>query len=208
MSLVFLRPMNGIPVAWRVGVLAAIAVVAVIVLSLTHFLGEARNNAAFDRMQDNRLLETFAGRLANETLQMRRREKDFLIRRNEEEADRYEAAVESALSMIPRMSELVAAGPVASQIGLAQTGVAAHRDQFRRIVEAYRTMGFDEKSGLQGELRKAVHAVETRLKAASLDALTAKMLMMRRHEKDLMLRGDLKYVGEVDARRAEFDTLM
>lgn len=208
MSLVLLRPKNGIPVAVRVGVLAAIAVVAVIVLSLTHFLGDARNNAAVDRMLDNRRLETFAGQLANETLQMRRREKDFLIRRNQEEADRYEAAVESALSIIPRMSELAAAKPVAMQIGLAQAGIAAHRDQFRRIVEAYRTMGFDEKSGLQGELRAAVHAVEARLKVASLDALTVRMLMMRRHEKDLMLRGDLKYVGEVDARRAEFGGLL
>ncbi|WP_306029246.1 methyl-accepting chemotaxis protein [Stappia sp. MMSF_3263] len=207
-SLALPRQKNGVPVAVRVGVLAAIAVVAVIALSLTHFLGDARNNAAVDRMQDNRRLETLAGQLANETLQMRRREKDFLIRRNQEEADRYEAAVKQALSIIPRMSELAAARPVATQIGLAQAGVTAHRDQFRRIVEAYRTMGFDEKSGLQGELRTAVHAVETRLKAANLDALTVRMLMMRRHEKDLMLRGDLKYVGEVDARRAEFDGLM
>jgi methyl-accepting chemotaxis protein len=201
-------PKNGIPVSARVGVLAAIAIVAVIALSLTHFSGDAMNNQAMDKAGDNRRLETLAAALANETLQMRRREKDFLIRRNQEEADRYEAAAGAALALAPRMSALAAAAGVQDRIAAARAGIEAHRDQFRRIVESYRIMGFDEKSGLQGELRGAVHAVETRLKEADLDALTVKMLMMRRHEKDLMLRGDQKYVGDVDKRRGEFDALL
>jgi len=69
-------------------------------------------------------------------------------------------------------------------------------------------MGLDEKSGLKGELRSAVHNVEEKLKAANLDGLTVKMLMMRRHEKDFMLRGDEKYIGRIDDRRAEFADML
>ncbi|MHA7775912.1 methyl-accepting chemotaxis protein [Roseibium sp. M-1] len=50
--------------------------------------------------------------------------------------------------------------------------------------------------------------MEKRLDAANLDALTAKMLMMRRHEKDFMLRGAEKYIGDIDKRRAEFADLL
>lgn len=205
-SLPFFR--SGVPMAARVGVLAAIAVIAVAVLSLTHYLGDRGMSAALDRLSDNRALQSLAASVANETLQMRRREKDFLLRRDEAEAQRYGAAVATALAELGAMADLDAAAPVRARIDTVRSEVAAHRDQFAKVVESYRVMGFDEKSGLQGDLRAAVHAVETRLKAADLDALTVKMLMMRRHEKDLMLRGDMKYVGEVDARRAEFDALL
>ena len=206
MSLPFFR--SGVPLAARVGVLAAIAVIAVAVLSLTHYAGDRGMSAALDRLSDNRSLQSLAASVANETLQMRRREKDFLLRRDDAEVQRYDASVSTALAELDAMAGLDAAAPVRARIDAVRSAVAAHRDQFAKVVEAYRVMGFDEKSGLQGELRTAVHAVETRLKAADLDALTVKMLMMRRHEKDLMLRGDMKYVGEVDARRTEFDTLL
>ena len=54
---------------------------------------------------------------------------------------------------------------------------------------------------MQSDLRAAVHAVEEKLAEANLDALTVKMLMMRRHEKDFMLRGDEKYIANIDQRR-------
>lgn len=206
MSFPFFR--SGVPMAARVGVLAAIAVIAVAVLSFTHYAGDRGMSTALDRLSDNRALQSLAASVANETLQMRRREKDFLLRRDEADVARYNASVATALEELDAMTRLDAAAPVLDRIDTVRSEVEAHRDQFAKVVEAYRVMGFDEKSGLQGELRGAVHAAETQLKAADLDTLTVKMLMMRRHEKDLMLRGDMKYVGDVEARRAEFDALL
>jgi methyl-accepting chemotaxis protein len=50
----------------------------------------------------------------------------------------------------------------------------------------------------------AVYGVETKLKATNLRNLSNKILMMRRHEKEFMLRGTKKYPGRVVKRGTEF----
>jgi methyl-accepting chemotaxis protein len=89
-----------------------------------------------------------------------------------------------------------------------ESTLVQHKADFDAIVAQSTEMGLDETLGLKGELRAAVHNVEERLKAANLDALTVKMLMMRRHEKDFMLRGDDKYIGRIDDRRSEFSDML
>jgi len=55
-------------------------------------------------------------------------------------------------------------------------------------------LGVTEKVGLRGKLRDAVHSVEHDLKTLADPKLMVSMLMLRRHEKDFMLRGLPKYV--------------
>ena len=64
--------------------------------------------------------------------------------------------------------------------------------------------GLNETLGLSGSLRGAVHDIEAKLKEIDDPRLTSWMLMMRRHEKDFMLRRDQKYVGEMKKAAAEF----
>ena len=65
-------------------------------------------------------------------------------------------------------------------------------------------LGLNETLGLSGALRGAVHDIETRLKEIDDPRLTSWMLMMRRNEKDFMLRRDPKYVAEIKKSAAEF----
>ena len=65
-------------------------------------------------------------------------------------------------------------------------------------------LGLNETLGLNGALRSAVHGVETKLKEIDDPRLTSWMLMMRRNEKDFMLRRDQKYVAEIKKSGAEF----
>jgi len=55
----------------------------------------------------------------------------------------------------------------------------------------------NEKLGLTGSLRGAVHDIESKLNEIDNLRLTSLMLTMRRHEKDFMLRRDEKYIGEL-----------
>jgi len=103
---------------------------------------------------------------------------------------------------------LEVAKSVGESVGKAIAGVEKHQQQFATVTGNAKTLGLDSKSGLRGSLRGSVHAVEKKLKAADLDALTVKMLMMRRHEKDFMLRGADKYLGRVVKRHGEFKTLL
>ena len=65
-------------------------------------------------------------------------------------------------------------------------------------------LGLNETLGLSGALRGAVHDIETKLKEIDDPRLTSWMLMMRRNEKDFMLRRDQKYVAEIKKSAAEF----
>ncbi len=85
--------------------------------------------------------------------------------------------------------------PLLSDLAIEQ--IANHK-LFDGYIRAYagvkERMGLTPKSGLRGELRNAVHQVEGRLKGFHNDRLMVSMLMLRRHEKDFMLRGAEKYL--------------
>jgi len=70
-------------------------------------------------------------------------------------------------------------------------------------------LGMDEKTGLQGKLRDAVHAMEGRLKGLhAAPKLMVSMLMMRRHEKDFLLRHKPKYQKKLHQQADHFAALM
>lgn len=65
-------------------------------------------------------------------------------------------------------------------------------------------LGLTQDEGLEGELREAVHTVEEKLFARGDNELAVKMLMMRRHEKDFMMRLDPVYLKRHGERVEEF----
>ncbi len=79
------------------------------------------------------------------------------------------------------------------------------------LTEARSISGLSENEGLKGELRSAVKTAEAKLGEfskqnpdVSIDALMVKMLMLRRHEKDYMLRQQTKYLDTFNKRIGEF----
>ena len=70
-----------------------------------------------------------------------------------------------------------------------ESQLAAVSASWGKIRDLKVELGLSEKEGLRGELRDAVHQVEAIVKKAGLDKLMISMLMLRRHEKDFMLRG-------------------
>ena len=86
--------------------------------------------------------------------------------------------------------------------------------QFSQAIEQYnadkKQMGLTEKEGLRGELRNAVHAIEHHLHDIGEDngMLMVSMLMLRRHEKDFVIRGAQKYVDEHTAEAQKFRKLL
>ncbi len=195
-------------IAVRVGLLSAISVSAICLLFGTYFYSERVVEAESANLAQITELDTLASSVKVGALEMRRREKDFLLRREIKYIDSYMDASGQVQSSLAKMREVEAAAPVLENIERLSEGLDQVATQFDKVVKSYQLIGLTEKEGLQGDLRNAVHAVEEKLKAANLDNLTVKMLMMRRHEKDFMLRGDDKYIGRIDERRAEFNPLL
>jgi methyl-accepting chemotaxis protein len=141
-----------------------------------------------------------------ELLEGRRAEKDFLLRNDSKKADSQIAIGKSVAADIDMLhGKIVAAGrsDLVRQIEAMRTSLEQYQAHFVKVVELKRQLGLDEKSGLEGRLRTSVHDIESRIDQLHESALLTTMLMMRRHEKDFMLRRDAKYGDDMKKRASE-----
>ncbi len=134
----------------------------------------------------------------------------FLVSPNESRVKAAEAALERARAQI---AGFAGSSGEASEIGAVRQGLEQIATAVAGIFQSQTTLGWNETAGLNGRLRAAVHGIESlieqtekdKLAVGDLDPLRVKMLMLRRHEKDFMLRGDEKYLEQFDKRAMEFE---
>ncbi|MFC3226693.1 methyl-accepting chemotaxis protein [Marinibaculum pumilum] len=199
---------QNLSVGRRIGLLVALTATAIVILAGLNLFSGVQTDESIATMERANGAAEAASALEIGALQMRRREKDFLLRRELKYHQAYEREAETVAAILDDLQ----ATAVSAQVRRAAAGLASeipqHRAQFGKVVDLQTRLGLDETEGLSGGLRSAVHAVEERLQAADAPPLTVKMLMMRRHEKDFMLRGDPTYVDRLDTRRQEFDALL
>lgn len=156
--------------------------------------------------QSVRLDETLA-EIKTELEQARRYERDFLLDKNEASVEQYDAIVEQVGTDLAETRAVAATMGITGSEPLLQSiseQIVQYRSTFTELANTIRTLGLDLSSGLEGELRDAVHQVETALEDTDNAPLQVKMLMMRRHEKDFIMRGDTKYLDRLNARVGEF----
>ncbi|WP_398483031.1 methyl-accepting chemotaxis protein [Tardiphaga sp.] len=110
----------------------------------------------------------------------------------------------SGLASIESVMKQSSGDDAAASDSALRSGLSIYRTRFNNIVSMQRQLGLKETEGLQGRLRNAVHEAETKLAAHEVPRLTNLMLMMRRHEKDFMLRGGDKYGEDFDKRQDQF----
>ncbi len=77
-----------------------------------------------------------------------------------------------------------------------------------KVIAMRPELGMNENDGLQGHFRDKVHAAERKLEHFKQDKLLTSMLMLRRHEKDFMLRSSLEYVKEFQEEKLIFARLL
>jgi methyl-accepting chemotaxis protein len=144
-------------------------------------------------------------------LEARRNEKNFQQRRNESYAKAHAELVVTIERDFDQLQTLVQSSGLSSLSGnvrLVHDGFKSYASDFAALVSAEVKLGLNETLGLSGSLRTAVHDIEARLKEIDNPRLTSGMLMMRRHEKDFMLRRDQKYAGELKKAAVEFRSVL
>jgi methyl-accepting chemotaxis protein len=93
---------------------------------------------------------------------------------------------------------------MAPRLAAIRGAVRAYATEFANVVAVVKTLGLDENHGLQGRLRGSVHDAEGKILKFDEPRLAVLMLMMRRHEKDFLMRVEAKYGDEMKKRAAEF----
>ncbi|MBL1422301.1 MAG: hypothetical protein COC24_017455 [Alphaproteobacteria bacterium] len=144
-------------------------------------------------------------------LQLRRHEKDYLVRLSDKYENRYFAQSEDSIAYVAQLKQI--ANPSdQTQLQIIADGIVKHKTQFQNVVGLRQAMGIAPEESMQGELRAAVHDIEELLenlaaKSAephAIDAILVQMLMLRRHEKDFMMRVTEKYLKKFSDRIATF----
>ncbi len=146
-------------------------------------------------------------KLSMELLEARRAEKDFQLRRDEVYSKRHaelSVVIDRGFEQLKTSVRSGGIDDILGKIGVAHGGFNTYAKSFAALVQADVRLGLNEKLGLTGSLRAAVHDIETKLRERDDPRLTSSMLMMRRHEKDFMLRRDPKYVDELKKTAVEF----
>ena len=200
--------LNSIKVGWQVTIVTAISLIALTALAYGSYY-EAENLADVNH-ESNHIgyKANIFNKIYNDGLQMRRSEKDFIARLLPKYAEKYNAAADKALEHSEIFRTIADNATEIKLIDHIEAGLAESKQQFAKVVEMKNQLGITPEDGLQGELRAAVHDVEDLLKkvqkgasnAAELDVLTVEMLMLRRHEKDFMLRKTEKYTQKFTDR--------
>jgi len=135
-------------------------------------------------------------------LEARRAEKDFLARKD---LKYIESLTNTVAHAQEHLDELARTPAVADKVAAVKGLIAEYVQAFTVVVEDIKRQGLNEKEGLNGALRASVHSVEDMIGKQNDDKLMAQMLMLRRREKEFMLRGETKYL---ESYRKDMSTML
>ncbi len=134
---------------------------------------------------------------------LHREERDFFLKMDTHSAERHAHLYTEFEQLIQRIDTDI--------LGDSQDFLQAmqvYRDSFKLAVEQQQMIGLTTTTGLYGRLRQSVHAIESELKQHQFVDVTAKMLMLRRHEKDFMLRREMSYVKKFNEEIVRFKSAL
>ncbi|MCK5679194.1 methyl-accepting chemotaxis protein, partial [bacterium] len=141
-------------------------------------------------------------------LQCRRSEKDFIARKKLKYSDKVNseiAMLHKELGDLKKIEDTDVNQKSDKVSGAISIALNRYQQTFSILVASMKAQGLDSKSGFQGQFRDSVHTIEDELNklagdSSIFDKSKNQMLMLRRHEKDYLLRGSDKYVKKVNAQ--------
>lgn len=188
----------------QIGIISLLTITGLAIIAGTYYFGSKkveRVNLMLTQSMENLAV---INDINYEFLNARRYEKDFLMRKDMKYVESHKANSEEIYKNIETLKVGMTEDAHVVALQKINEGFDAYRAQFDLVAANVQKIGLTHQEGLEGALRESVRQVETKLATYQDDKLKNIMLMMRRHEKDFMLRVDEKYLGEMDARQTEF----
>lgn len=176
--------------------IALIAVVAMVMLKITFS----------DKIATMKEASITNLEIHKKMLELRRNEKDFLARNDEKYIKKFDDNYKVLISFTQRLSQLTESigFEESSSVNQMPAVFKQYKDNFNQISQSKKELGLTPTTGHYGSLRAAVHEAESIVKAQNDNQLLADILMLRRREKDFMLRYDPKYIDKFDADLVKF----
>ncbi len=187
------RLLASVSVRTRIVVLALVPVAGFVANGMTYIHGENDVGTAFETVKRASKLADASRDFENAVEGMRIAVKDFSATPSDELVSAYERASLLALQSLDVIETAIDRAD-GDNITALRKQVANLQNLFKNLVREQTTLGFDENSGLRGNLRKAGAAVEriinenmTWLDENEAKKLMLSLLSMRHHEADYRL---------------------
>ena len=135
--------------------------------------------------------------LKADMLMLRRNEKDFIMRKDLKYKKKFQKNVKKLQQHSDELKVLLN-GFDNSEVVKFDKIILEYEKIFLTFIAKQQEIGLHSKDGLYGTLRASVHKVQALTKKANYQKSLALTLDLRKHEKDFMLRRNLKYIGKYD----------
>ena len=184
--------MNNLSIKLKLAIITTLSILGMLTLTVDQML----TSNHIEELEEVRITvsEIDAG-----MLMLRRNEKDFLARKDMKYVEKFSTNYKKLESKLATLTTKL--DNLSIDIADAQNispSLIAYNNKFLALSAQYKNIGLDSKKGLYGSLRLAVHNAEDAIKSEANDTLMKDMLMLRRREKDFMLRYDLKYLKKFE----------
>jgi methyl-accepting chemotaxis protein len=152
-------------------------------------------------------IEAYRVVIANEAPLLRIAEKDFLLKKDQKQLETHSAVmgrIAIASAALETKTQELRLGHILEKAKPLRKALERYEQNLARMAALQINLGLKETEGEEGKLRRAVHSIESTLTQYDQPRLAVLMLMMRRHEKDFMLRLRSSYGADIDKRVEEF----
>lgn len=191
---------NNIKISVKLFILASVVILSFV---FSNILVNRSVNKNTEKLNESRnLQEVFdiANNVDRDMLQLRRNEKDFIARKDLKYLDTMKALQKDTIENISIVEKMNIKGVDANNLSEIIFVLNNYMASFTSFVNITKEIGLDENSGLKGQLRASIHQVEENFESKKDYYLLSELLMLRRHEKDYLLRFDNKYVLQFNER--------
>lgn len=187
--------------------LAIITLVLLLTITSLFFYMQKKSNKIYEATRDADLLKIMI-------LQSRKNEKDFLLFELSNKQffetgkskfiDSFSNTIVEANKTLEKISEneVINDKELVANLETITSYFNSYRQSFTTLVNKLKEKGFKDYGEI-GKMRRAIHNVEDAIK--NFNGLLVHMLTLRRHEKDYLLRKDVKYLDKFNAEIKRFE---
>ncbi|WP_325894828.1 hypothetical protein [Grimontia sp. NTOU-MAR1] len=129
-----------------------------------------------------------------------------MARKETKYKDRFDAEYDALTKTLVRAKSKLSALSIEGEktIDTMLYKLETYQHGFETLVNKRLEVGTTHDSGLKGAARAASHRVEKAIQKIENDKLYIKLLMLKRHEKDFLLRSDTEYINKFNTMMDDF----
>jgi methyl-accepting chemotaxis protein len=200
--------MKNLKIAHKLGLLILFALAGFMGIGLIYVYGLKIQEEALIQQQRIAKITELVNKIHNDTLNARRREKEFLLHRKMVDADEHANTMAELLQKLDELQTLLHDPQQRAVVDGMRQSLKTYQDGFQRVVALQTQIGLDEDSGLQGDIAKAVSTVEETIEMADDVKLNNGLLLLHQYQTDYLAKQDEQYLEKFKKTLSRFSNLL